>query len=342
MFSPKNSKKDKLIEGAAVFKRRLPRNIFQGDKEFFEGNLTYSTFNCLIRSFRKVKVTSDSIAYKNGFLIPETLYSDENYVYYQTRYPIKQFFFARRKALDPRNRYLLATDYYSSGHFHWLTEVLPRLFVAREFLRDAVVLLPDTTYIRQVGIPSIERIGLKCRDIALLQEGYLYEIPELLLVTKLSRTGQYHDGVLRSIRSALGSNQEEGTKRIYVSRERAAFRKVLNESELVPVLRSAGFEVFRPEELSFDDQFELFSGSKTIMGIHGAGLTNCLFMPPSGQVVEFRLNETNVGYWFLADALGHDYYYFNGVPDSGHTVIGRGSNLTIPPKLLEEKVLELL
>ena len=37
---------------------------------------------------------------------------------------------------------LWITDYWSTGYFHWLTDVLTRLFVVRDRLSDLLLVLP--------------------------------------------------------------------------------------------------------------------------------------------------------------------------------------------------------
>jgi hypothetical protein len=61
-------------------------------------------------------------------------------------------------------------------------------------------------------------------------------------------------------------------------------------------------------------------------------------MRPGGMVMELRKRERNFGYWHLADALDHSFYYFHGKPDSEKSLIGDGCNLTIE---LEEFEAEL-
>jgi capsular polysaccharide biosynthesis protein len=75
------------------------------------------------------------------------------------------------------------------------------------------------------------------------------------------------------------------------------------------------------------------------MGIHGAGLTNCMLMKPGGKVIELRKREKNYGYWHLADSLGHKYYYYHGVPDSEQSLIGSGCNLTVPVDEFESTII---
>jgi capsular polysaccharide biosynthesis protein len=148
------------------------------------------------------------------------------------------------------------------------------------------------------------------------------------------------DAIMKDLNRAFIGERPPGTKKFYVSRERARFRKVLNEKELESRLRHYGFEIIQPDDWTLSEQISAFSECSTLIGIHGAGLTNCLFMPPGGKVIELKKREPNYGYWHLAESVGHQYFYFHGVPDSDLSLIGRGCNLTIPVDEIEEEILK--
>ena len=68
-------------------------------------------------------------------------------------------------------------------------------------------------------------------------------------------------------------------------------------------------------------------------------------MQPGSNVIELRRKEngpSNVGYWHLADSLDHNYYYYNGIPDSDKPLVGQGCNLTIPMADFEKKIVEAI
>jgi capsular polysaccharide biosynthesis protein len=88
-------------------------------------------------------------------------------------------------------------------------------------------------------------------------------------------------------------------------------RKVVNDDEVSTILADFGFETVFAENLSFTEQADLFSSVGYLVSIHGAGLSNMLFMPAGGRVMEFRKNDPRVSNCFfnMASALEHEYYY---------------------------------
>ncbi len=99
-----------------------------------------------------------------------------------------------------------------------------------------------------------------------------------------------------------------GDARIYVARGAAPRRRVTNEFEVEKLLAKHGFQSVNPGVLSVDEQVELFAGASIVVGPHGAGLTNAIFMAPGGAVVELTHTMRVVWtYHEVACAAGHAY-----------------------------------
>lgn len=96
---------------------------------------------------------------------------------------------------------------------------------------------------------------------------------------------------------------------IYISRSQARARKITNEQKLLEVLKKYNFEIYLLENLSFEEQIDLFSRTKNIVAPHGAGLTNIVFTKNTINILELEneLHHTNV-YWNLGVACGATKY----------------------------------
>jgi hypothetical protein len=321
--------------------RELPANIADDDLHDFAGQQVYRTHDSVLRNFANVRVSSDSIVFNNLIVDSTALYSLEQRAYYQTRYLAKKLLLSRTITLDKSQNYLLATDQESSGHFHWLTEVLSRLWLIREKASEFVLLLPDNGYVRSIGLESLERLDLNFASVVWMRENELFKVPNLFHISKVARSGQMHDGIMPEIRQTFVGDPVLRSRKIYVSRANAARRKILNDREVEALVGDYGFEIFSSEGMTLREQIGVFAECSTVLGIHGAGLANCLFMPP-GKVIELKKKEPNHGYWHMAGSLGHKYYYYNGIPDSEESLIGRGCNLTIPIKDFEQRILRAI
>jgi hypothetical protein len=322
--------------------RRPPANLDERDDDLFRDAYRYSTFDAKLSQFENASVSADSVIYTRFVLRPESLYRQGDAGYYRFRYLTKKLLKARKVRLGGDRTHLLATDQESIGHFHWLTEVLPRLWLVKDRANDLVLMLPDSSYVRKFGLATIEILGLSFKDIVWMDGGTLYRVPKLVHVSKVCQTGQMDDEIMQELNRIFVRGKSRGNRKLYVSRAKAGFRKIVNEAELEERLKAYGYEVIQPDDWSLERHIAVFSECDTLLSIHGAGLTNCLFMPPGGKVVELRKREPNYGYWHLAESIGHEYFYYHGIPDSDLSLIGRGCNLTIPLEDFEERILKVI
>jgi hypothetical protein len=328
-------------ENPGITIRTLPANIGLEDQDLFLPVSRYKRKGLSVEYLGQVRISPDSVIYKYGRVLPESVIDPALVGYYRWRHLVKGLVRFKQVSLPKGRDYVLVTDGNSSGHFHWFMEVLPKICVIEQNAHRLTLLLPDTPYVRTIGLESLKLLGIEFADIVWLRSDKFYKVPSMYYVPRMTSHEQINDDRLRDLRSRLRSDRPAGNRRLYVSRSDARRRKVLNESELEPVLHEFGFEIARPDNLSLAEQIDLFSGCSVLMGIHGAGLTNCLFMPGGGDVVEFQKREPNFGYWHLSDALGHRFHCLFGEPDSELSLIGSGCNLTVAVEDLR-RVLKVL
>lgn len=87
----------------------------------------------------------------------------------------------------------------------------------------------------------------------------------------------------------------EISKKIYVTREDSNYRKVINEGDVVTLLREKGYRVINPQLYEIEEQIEIFSNAEKIIAPHGSNLANIIFCKPGTEIFEitpsFRDNE---------------------------------------------------
>ena len=100
------------------------------------------------------------------------------------------------------------------------------------------------------------------------------------------------------------------TRRLFVSRGDARKRRLTNEDEILARLARFDFEVVTPGRLPLGDSIGLFSEAQVVAGPHGAGLTNLVFMPPGGSVIEIFCPDWVHGtHAWLSHLSGHAHGY---------------------------------
>jgi hypothetical protein len=217
-------------------------------------------------------------------------------------------------------KWVLAANRGFANYFHWMVDCLPSFwFAQRSFREDELRLVAPP--LPSFAAETLGWLGIPVDRIHRIEDVPQY-FEELYYPTSLhGRIHCFHPrmrSVLSSIAGHAGTRPPP-TKLLYVSRADAARRPLANEAELEAALRGLGFETVCPGEHSVAEQRRLFSTARLVVGPHGAGLTNLVFMQPRTTLVElhhpgylndcyYRLAQVmNVRYLtFLGDAAGED------------------------------------
>lgn len=204
------------------------------------------------------------------------------------------------------------TDDWSFGYFHWMLDALPRLHESG-VNKEIKILLPSHFAPLQYVLPSLYALGYK--NVKFMQRNKYYLFTDLLFNTHSAPTGNYNEKTVQQLRETFRICLKDDSinlgERIFVSRQKAERRKILNETDLHFLLKSYGFSIVHFEDYSWNEQVAICSKAKYMIGLHGAGLSNMLFMSENSIVFELRKTHDshNNCYFSLASALGHSYYY---------------------------------
>ena len=129
--------------------------------------------------------------------------------------------------------------------------------------------------------------------------------------------------------------------RIYI--QRTGRRKVLNEKELILLLKKYDFSVIEDVPRSFSDQLRLYHNASFIIGPHGASFANILACRAGTQLLELFSNTYVPEYFrYLAYILDLNYAaYCNGAPiGNDHRFVQ--DDIIVNLEDLEQQLLHLL
>ena len=101
-------------------------------------------------------------------------------------------------------------------------------------------------------------------------------------------------------------------KRIYISRNKAKIRKIINEKEFFSMLKKYNFEKVYAEDLSYKEQVETFNSANITVSVFGAGFSNLIFSDNCKVLEIYPPNKIRTHYFMLSKALGLEYYYVIG------------------------------
>lgn len=235
-------------------------------------------------------------------------------------------------------------DQWSVGnYYHWLIDTLPRLLVLRRHHPHMRLLLPQPLPPRQLpDYVSLSAAALGFTDYVLLGPRQILRagcvvLPELT-AHSLTQHPEYVVQARAELLAALApAPAPPATRRVYAARVADGVRSLVNEAEVDAVLRELGFEKVYFEKMSFREQIRLMRETAVFLGVHGAGMTNMLFLPEGAHVVEL-LNEEHgdLCYFRLASCLGLPYFW---APGAGtHPELANQSDLVMDPGRLRKIV----
>ena len=207
---------------------------------------------------------------------------------------------------------------WASEFYHWFHDVLPRLETALPHLpADTRFLINSNPKAWQLD--SLIAFGIGPGRLEIQSDGMHTRVERLWFATPVGHSSLGSGLVMRRVANRLrrhfvDDNSEEKLRRVYVSRRKAADRRIVNESEIKPLLEERGLETVLCEDLSLAQQVRLFAKTTAIIGAHGAGLTNLIYCVPDSFVGEIRFDCVPPAYLVMSRQLGMHFSQFEADP----------------------------
>jgi len=254
----------------------------------------------------KGKIILDSILNSKGYLY---LKSDKRHLLF---YP----FFKTNKAVPVA---ISLCNPLNGTFYHWLTEAVPMLEALKKHQTEhpkekihIIVNYPTPNFI----IEYLNLLGFK-QDIILSNKYNKIKVKKYIQSTirfhqvEFSNQDKWHINLypqstfdfLREISTPIVENLP---KKVYISREDAS-RKVLNEEELINIIKEKGYEKIVLSKKSVAYQIALFRNMTHLITPHGAALSNTIFSN-NLKIIELfpKTRSLDYAYYFYQTS-----YYYN-------------------------------
>lgn len=228
----------------------------------------------------------------------------------------------------PGKKYLWVHDWFN--FYHWYGETVERIWAAKDILKDSIVLLPEHykrwKFVQYTldNIPGIEVEYLPESDCN------TFFLKDVYLVSNKNYCDHIDIDLAQDIRKHFTTPVKKKynlpdvtTRKIISVRKNVGSRNIANMPQLLEYLKPLGYEAIDFDDYEPEEQIKIMCETKIFLSVHGAGLTNILFMPAGGHVLEMhrelRKNE-NEGvhskiYWKQASAMGVNYSFLLCKPE---------------------------
>jgi len=325
-----------------LVERTLPKNLEQKDLQTFEKELARQIDESKVMELKNMYVTPQGVVWGNYWRNVKEVNIIEGFGW---RYKLSYFLKSKKIRLSENEQYLLAFDAWHHGYFHWFSDTITRIGALQGKLHEYTLLLPPN--LNPFQKESLNIFNFKA--IHQIPHNTYFYVPSLILPTYTALMGNYNETIIREIRSLYYAKynsfiqEKQPQERIYISRGKAKRRYVSNEDEVKPLLEKYHFKVVYLEDYAFEEQVRLMQSTKYLISIHGAALTNMLFMPEKSKVMELRKegDNSNLCYFSLASALKIDYFYQFGIV-TNQKMETYDANIAIDISLLEQNICLML
>jgi hypothetical protein len=204
---------------------------------------------------------------------------------------------------------ILGVQDWCNNYFHWLTEMLPRIAAMHHHHPDFPLLIPANYLNYSFIVESLQQLNIFFKP---------FDVQHTLKINTLKaievpHVGRFNEGLMHFFRDKFVRELApvlQPFRLLYVSRDKAKRRKITNEDDVFELLKLKGFEKVNLEDLKLIDQVKMFQEARTVIGCHGAGLANIMFMQKNQTVIELKSKNNNYWCYFsLARVFGLKYYY---------------------------------
>jgi hypothetical protein len=171
------------------------------------------------------------------------------------------------------------------NYFHFYNDVLSKLFFLQSQgidIQSLPVIVSARTWAKEYFQYAVKCSTLLSSINWILQSDQYIYCETAIFCKPLTHRLDLWD----KTRQLFGNVSKSNSRRVYLTRSKNRLRFIENSSEIESVCSKFGFEVIDTDGLTLQQQIAIFSNVKFLIGIHGAGLTNMIFMYGRCHVLE--------------------------------------------------------
>ena len=239
--------------------------------------------------------------------------------------------------------YSTINNIFSHQWQHWTVDCLTRLYSLSRAYPDQRIVLLTPSGLRKDWNESLTAALPPNFEIQHLSGETWVQVDRLILPSYVSARANHHlppgyyDTMRQTTFARLGlPPKTESQERIYVSRSMAAWRRILNEEELLELLGRYGFKSILLEKMAFRDQVDLFRRAEVVAGAYGSNWGNNIY---SGKIKNFVLyadRQPEPHVFTLTKGLGQEHFFLAGDVTDVHADIT--ANLGEVERVLREEM----
>ena len=317
----------KLKHGKITYDKNIQKNLFKVENVIIENtNQVYSYSICYcLNSILYTNRIQDTAVIKNNILLdkPSFQLRDNKFDPDITKNIVLRNGTPNfQKKINGSVLSLLTGGGGNNNFYHWLFDVLPRIGIVEKNinLKDIdYFLCPNLNKwqketLKLLGInskrclSSVKYRHIKANNIITTSHPYIISSD---VIKDIENLPLWISEWLRSKFLNLKS-KKEFPKKIYIDRSDSQsnlkdFRYIVNETEVINLLKKKNFVTVRLSDLNFQEEIKLFNEVEIVVGLHGAGLSNLIWCNKNSKIIELKNKHTNNVFENLAQQNNINY-----------------------------------
>lgn len=183
------------------------------------------------------------------------------------------------------------------NYYHFTLEVLIKIFLLSERYSETPVVFPKklSSFHKQ----WFELLGIN--NLLFIEENEIVVSPKVISCNFPERDLNHHpiitplfrEWILNKIQDSGILDRAKFNPRLFIDRQKADYRKVLNHDEIISNFNQSKVQVINFEDLNLKDQINAMFFASDLYFVHGAGLTNILFCKPETKIIDFCHKDFN-------------------------------------------------
>lgn len=304
----------------------IPQNLPERYRRLFIKKSTYKVPELQVKEYKNVFVSHEGLCLQNFRLVPYSSFNictryDKSFgwQYYKLvleQYLVSTFGKSLKKITLPADTTYAVIHTKWFNYFFWITSSLHRLIILQQSGKEFTLLYPEEWDSIPYVTESMKAFpNLKIHKIP---TGVHLQVPHLLMPEVRPYSSCLNPKDLLQVKTFFygylnkEKQQNNFPSKIYISREKANRRRITNELEITTYLKEQDFSILYFEELSLYEQIAYMQHADIVISLHGAGLTNILFMNSHGKVIELSPNikvmkDVRYPFWRIATLMNLDY-----------------------------------
>lgn len=244
----------------------------------------------------------------------------------------------------------------ANNYYHWILDYLPRLQVLKEnplYQEMDCLVYSDWTSFQQ---QTMELLGLANVKKICYHGSNRIKVPQLVVPMTISRAlmrnqlpdnwvPRIHSQSLQWLEQVFVHDRgivQNPQKLIYISRKNAPHRRLHNEQALLDKLQPLGFEVVNLEQMSFEQQINLFANCRMAVGPHGAAFANMAWAGKNFDLVELHGGQVPEFFKNIAGLKKQNWHEIQGHNITADNPNKKFLDFTVDHQTVVDKILSIL